>query len=165
MAYMASLTPRPTKCKLRSTRVNSPEIVKKIEDLVCAYMYLSLGYFSLLRFTDMTKLLRFFISEDRVEVLVLLLVFTDPIGLLSLVRFTDMTKLLRSFIFVDRVDVLRLFVLAFEAVLVTFTDFVVLIISFDAVALSAKAAPAEIAKSIENSIIPEISAYFIFLTC
>ena len=117
----------------------------------------------MVRFTDMTKLLRFFISEDRVEVLVLLLVFTDPIGLLSLVRFTDMTKLLRSFIFVDRVDVWRLFVLVFEAVLVTFTDFVVLIISFDAVALSAKA-PKEVTKSIENSIIPEISAYFIFPT-
>jgi len=92
MAYMASLAPRPTKCKLRSTRVNSPEIVKKIEGLVCAYTYLSLGYFSLLRFTDMTKLLSFFILVDRVEVL-LLLVFTDLIGLLSLVRFTDMTKL------------------------------------------------------------------------
>jgi hypothetical protein len=112
----------------------------------------------------MTKLLSFFIFVDRVEVLVLLLVFTDLIGLLSLVRFTDMTKLLRSFIFVDRVDVLRLLVLAFEAVLVRFNDFVVLIMSFDAIALSANA-PTEITKSIENSIIPEISAYFIFLTC
>jgi hypothetical protein len=111
----------------------------------------------------MTKLLRFFISEDRVEVLVLLLVFTDPIGLLILVKFTDMTKLLRFFISEDRVDVLRLFVLAFEAVLVTFTDFVVLIMSFDAIVLSANA-PTEITKSIENSIIPEISAYFIFPT-
>ena len=112
----------------------------------------------------MTKLLRFFISEDRVEVLVLLLVFTDPIGLLILVKFTDMTKLLRFFISEDRVDVWRLFVLVFEAVLVTFTDFVVLIISFDAIVLSANA-PTEITKSIENSIIPEISASFIFLTC
>jgi len=109
----------------------------------------------------MTKLLSFFIFVDRVEVLVLLLVFTDMIGLLILVKFTDMTKFLRFFISEDRVDVLILFVLAFEAVLVTFTDFVVLIISFDAVALSAKA-PKEVTKSIENSIIPEISAYFIF---
>ena len=146
------------------TRVNSPEITKKIEGLVCVYTYLSRGYFSLVRFTDMTKLLSFFIFVDRVEVLVLLLVFTDPIGLLILVKFTDMTKFLRFFISEDRVDVLILFVLAFEAVLVTFTDFVVLIISFDAVALSAKA-PKEVTKSIENSIIPEISAYFIFLTC
>ncbi len=77
----------------------------------------------------MTKLLSFSIFVDRVEVL-LLLVFTDLIGLLSLVRFTDMTKLLRSFIFVDRVDVLRLLVLAFEAVLVRFNDFVVLIMYY-----------------------------------
>jgi hypothetical protein len=164
MADLASLASRPAKCKLRSTRVNSPEITKKIEGLVCVYTYLSRGYFSLVRFTDMTKLLSFFIFVDRVEVLVLLLVFTDPIGLLILVKFTDMTKLLRFFISEDRVDVLRLFVLAFEAVLVTFTDFVVLIISFDAIALSANA-PTEITKSIENSIIPEISAYFIFVTC
>ena len=160
---MASLAPRPNKSKLRSTRVNSPEITKKIKGLVCAYTYLSLGYFSLLRFTDMTKLFRFFIFVDIVEVL-LLLVFTDLIGILSLVRFTEIAKLLRFFISDDRVDVLRLFVLAFEAVLVTFTDFVVLIISFDAIVLSANA-PTEITKSIENSIIPEISAYFIFLTC
>jgi hypothetical protein len=111
-------------------KINTSKLTRdyqKIDGLVCAYAYLSHGYFSLVRFTDMTKLLRFFISEDRV-------------------------------------DVLRLFVLAFEAVLVTFTDFVVLIISFDAIALYANA-PTEITKSIENSIIPEISAYFIFLTC
>ena len=111
----------------------------------------------------MTELLRFFIFVDRVEVF-RLFVLTDMIGLLSLVKFTDMTELLRFFIFADRVEVFRLFVFTFVVVLVRFTEFVVLMISFDAIALSAKAAPTESAKSIENSIIPEISTFFIFLT-
>jgi hypothetical protein len=111
----------------------------------------------------MFELLRFFIFVDRDEVFALfeLVVGTDTIGLLSAVRFTDMVEFLRFFIFVGKAVAFRLLVLMFVVVLFRFTEFVVLILSFDAIALSAKAAPTESARSIENSIIPEVSAFFI----
>ena len=120
-----------------------------------------IGLLSLVKFTDMTELLRFFIFVDRVEVF-RLFVLTDTIGLLSLVKFTDMTELLDFSYSWTESRFFRLFVFTFVVVSVKFADFVVLIISFDAIALSAKAAPTESTKSIENSIIPEISTFFIF---
>jgi hypothetical protein len=109
------------------------------------------------------ELLRFFIFEDRDEVFELfgLVMGMDMIGLLRADKFTDMAMFLRFFIFVGKAVAFRLLMLMFVVVLVWFTEFVVLIMSFDAMALSAKAAPMESARSIENSIIPEVSAFFI----